>query len=333
MPSSSDHHVTRSRTQQDVSTASTAAMPALSSQGETEQSHREPAMPIITGPLSSPLPRSTDLLPTTSPFVTRKLPGVSITTSTKVPTVIPASTKRQRIPSQTPQARQRRPAVFFSVLASCAAMLIFVALFAAPLGSGQNSRSIAQTIGNFISTGPLNSFNPLQHMPTPSPTPAILTNEGYCGGTDIWGTCATAVTASGVMGTGQMQRPINGAVITQAFGHPEYQSWCGCVKPHSGIDLAAAYETPVMAADSGQVIWTGWDWSGLGWAVKINHGHYIATIYGHLARFVVKTGQNVLKGDVIAYEGSTGASTGPHLHFMVLVNNIWLDPTSYVALP
>ena len=69
-----------------------------------------------------------------------------------------------------------------------------------------------------------------------------------------------------------------------------------------------------MAADSGQVIWTGWDWSGLGWAVKISHGHYIATIYGHLQRFIVSVGQNVAKGQVIAYEGSTGASTGPHLH-------------------
>jgi len=130
-----------------------------------------------------------------------------------------------------------------------------------------------------------------------------------------------------------MQRPLKGAVITQPFGHMEYQWWCGCWKPHTGIDLAAPYGSPILAADSGQVIWTGWDWSGLGWAVKINHGHYIATIYGHLARFIVKTGQNVMKGDVIGYEGSTGASTGPHLHFMVLKNNIWFDPTLYMALP
>jgi murein DD-endopeptidase MepM/ murein hydrolase activator NlpD len=135
------------------------------------------------------------------------------------------------------------------------------------------------------------------------------------------------------MGTGQMQRPLQGAIITQVFGHPEYQSWCGCWKPHTGIDLASPYGTPVMAADSGQVIWTGWDISGLGWAVKINHGHYIATVYGHLARFIVNVGQNVMKGQVIGYEGSTGASTGPHVHFMVIVNNIWVDPTLYVQLP
>jgi murein DD-endopeptidase MepM/ murein hydrolase activator NlpD len=67
--------------------------------------------------------------------------------------------------------------------------------------------------------------------------------------------------------------------------------------------------------------------------VKINHGHSIATIYGHLARFIVTVGQNVTKGQVIAYEGSTGASTGPHVHFMVMVNNIWVDPALYMALP
>ncbi|HLG66213.1 MAG TPA: M23 family metallopeptidase [Ktedonosporobacter sp.] len=333
MPSSSDHHVTRSRNQQDITSADTAAMPVLSGSGQTRQPQVEPSMPLSTGPLSGLVPRTTDPLPTPPSLITRKLPGLSVSTSTKMPTVIPAAMKRQRSASTPPPERRRRPAVFFSALASCVVMFIFVAIFAAPLGSGQNSQTIAQTIGNFISTGQLSSFNPLQHMPTPSPTPALLTNEGYCGGTDIWGTCATAITASGLMGTGQMQRPINGAVITQYFAHPEYQSWCGCIKPHSGIDLAAAYETPIMAADSGQVIWTGWDWSGLGWAVKINHGHYIATIYGHLARFVVKTGQNVMKGDVIGYEGSTGASTGPHLHFMVLINNIWVDPTLYVALP
>src|SRR5260370_18548912 len=165
------------------------------------------------------------------------------------------------------------------------------------------------------------------------PTSSLITDEGSWGGSYIWGTCATYITASGIMGSGQMQRPIKGAVITQPFGHTEYQLWCGCWKPHTGIDLAAPYGTPVTAADNGQVIWVGSDWSGLGWAVKINHGDYIATIYGHLDHFIVKVGQNVNKGQVIRYEGSTGASTGPHVHFMVLVYNNWVDPIQYVQLP
>jgi murein DD-endopeptidase MepM/ murein hydrolase activator NlpD len=208
-------------------------------------------------------------------------------------------------------------------------MLTLVGLFVAPLDNGQHQQNIIQTLHDAIAGGSFNSFNPLQQLAKHNAE--FFNNLGNCAGTDIWRTCAA--TESGMLGTGQMQSPLPGAVITQPFANPEYQQWCGCWRPHTGIDLAMPYGTAVLAADSGQVIWTGWDWSGLGWAVKIYHGHSIATIYGHLARFVVSVGQGVTKGQVIAYEGSTGASTGPHLHFMVLVNNTWVDPTLYVPLP
>ena len=255
-------------------------------------------------------------------------------TSTKHPIVIPASAKRHRAAPLAPPRWQKRRFILPGILIGSFLIVILASIFVVPLDNGQQSHIFAQTISNLIAPGQLNSINPLQHSAPPTPTtPSQTMNEGYCGGSDIWGTCATYDTESGVMGTGQMQRPINGAVITQAFAHLEYQLWCGCWKPHTGIDLAAPYGSPLMAADSGQVIWTGWDWSGLGWAVKINHGNYIATIYGHMERFIVKVGQNVMQGQVIGYEGSTGASTGPHLHFMVLVNNIWVNPTLYVQLP
>lgn len=317
LPSSDKSQSSSSPSQQNLTAADTSPLPIL-----------PPAE------LSKPLdtPRTTGHLASTSPFTTRKLTALGSTTSTKLPILIPATEKRSRISQPTPRSRRRHPMVLISVMLSGIVMFAFATFFASPLDLGQHSQTIVQTIDGFFSSKSL-TFNPMQHVPTPTATPALLTNEGSCGGTDIWGTCATAITASGVMGTGQMAHPISGAIITQAFGLPEYQSWCGCVKPHSGIDLAAPYGTAVTAADSGQVIWTGWDWSGLGWAVKINHGHYIATIYGHLARFIVKTGQNVTKGDVIAYEGSTGASTGPHVHFMVLVNNIWVDPSQFMVLP
>lgn len=274
---------------------------------------------LTTGQLSPALPR-----------VTRQLAPLQFTTTTRLPTLIPATEKRpERLPPAPPQ---RRPLKLIIALSSSVIMLILAAFLVTPLGNGQQ-QPLTQTISNIFSFTSSGTFNPAQHIAPPTPTPALLTNDGYCGGSDIWGTCATAITESGVMGTGQMTRPIIGATITQPFGHPEYQIWCGCVKPHSGIDLAAPYGTPIMAADSGQVIWTGWDWSGLGWAVKINHGHYIATIYGHMSRFIVSVGQNVTRGQVIGYEGSTGASTGPHLHFMVLINNIWVNPIQYVALP
>ena len=252
--------------------------------------------------------------------------------TTKPLVVIPATVKRQETDTWK-RPRHRSSVVLLGILLGTMAVFIIATVFVVPLEKdhSQPSQSLAESVNNWLSEGRI--INPAEQIDPPTPTPALQTTEGYCGGSDLWGTCATAVTASGVMGTGQMQRPIRGAVITQVFGHPEYQLWCGCWKPHSGIDLAAPYGTPIMAADNGQVIWTGWDWSGLGWAVKINHGRYIATVYGHLQRFIVSVGQNVTKGQIIGYEGSTGASTGPHLHFMVLYNNIWVNPLDYVQLP
>ena len=283
---------------------------------------------------SKSLTNGHDRSPNTAKLPTTIQPGqlTSMATSTKFPVVIPASTKRRRTEPLEHNTHRRGRFLLPGVLIGSIIIFALASSFVVPLeNNSQHPSTIAQAIGNLISTGQFGEVETLQQMSTP--TSSLVTGEGYCGGNDIWGTCATYITASGVRDTGQMQRPLLGAVITQAFGHIEYQLWCGCWKPHTGIDLAAPYGTPVMAADSGQVIWAGWDWSGLGWAVKINHGYYIATIYGHLDHFIVKVGQNVTKGQVIAYEGSTGASTGPHVHFMVLVNNVWVDPTKYVQLP
>ena len=281
-----------------------------------------PEPPRITNPLRNTTEKPGD--PTMAP--------VPIT-SARLPVVIPGSGRRRQSSPQISTSPRRRPIVFAIVLSGCIVMLAAAALFVVPLDNGQEQMSSLQAFGNWISTWQFGALNPSQHVDPPTPTPALLTNDGYCGGTNLWGTCATAITASGVMGTGHLHHPILGAVITQYFGHMEYQLWCGCWRPHTGIDLAAPFGTPIMAADSGQVIWTGWDVSGLGWAVKINHGRYVATVYGHMERFIVKVGQNVTRGQVIGYEGSTGASTGPHLHFMVLYNNIWVNPLNYVQLP
>lgn len=272
---------------------------------------------------TSPLGNAGDWFTDTPPIPSTSLAGL------KPRFVIPAEKKRV----SGPLKQRRGSRILIGVLLGSILMLALTALFVAPLGASQHAQNIVQSVSDWFSSGQVGAITTSQIPVVPTSTPALMTNEGYCGGHDIWGTCATAVTASGVMGTGQMQRPILGAVITQPFAHPEYQFWCGCWKPHTGIDLAAPYGTAIMAADSGQVIWTGWDWSGLGWAVKINHGNYIATIYGHMERYIVSVGQNVTKGQVIGYEGSTGASTGPHVHFMVLINNIWVNPVLYMQLP
>ncbi|GHO43209.1 hypothetical protein KSX_13720 [Ktedonospora formicarum] len=285
--------------------------------------------------LGYPTPQS----PAMSPRVTTNpLPGSRPTRKLTRPlTYIPAPTPNARQTRKlehkiTPQVRSR-----LSIISTVGVVVVILLTIFISTPLGGSNTPLFQGVGNFILTNMQGASSISQHIATPTPTPALTTLEGSCNAPymGLWGICATAVTDSGVMGTGEMIRPMKSERITQPFGSPEYQTWCGCVKPHTGIDLAATdgYGTAVQAADDGQVIWVGWDWSGLGNAIKINHGRYIATVYGHLASFIVNVGQNVKKGDIIAYEGSTGASSGPHVHFMVVDNNSFKDPTKYLTLP
>ncbi len=88
---------------------------------------------------------------------------------------------------------------------------------------------------------------------------------------------------------------------------------------HEGIDIGVSYGTPIHAAASGTVIYCGWE-SGYGNLTVLDHGGNLATAYGHQSSIAVSCGQHVTQGDVIGYVGSTGHSTGPHLHFEVRVN-------------
>jgi murein DD-endopeptidase MepM/ murein hydrolase activator NlpD len=115
--------------------------------------------------------------------------------------------------------------------------------------------------------------------------------------------------------------PVNG-VLTSGFGW----RWG---RMHEGIDIACPSGTPVAAAAGGTVIYAGW-MSGYGNLVVIDHGGGIATAYGHNTSVAVGVGQGVGQGQVIAYSGSTGHSTGPHLHFEVRVNGQAVDPLGYL---
>ena len=98
---------------------------------------------------------------------------------------------------------------------------------------------------------------------------------------------------------------------------------------HDGVDISAPQGNPIHAAQSGQVIWAGYDGTnGFGWSVVINNCYHVSTLYGHMIGLVagLKAGDNVNQGDVIGYEGSTGWSTGPHLHISVDWNNVPIDP-------
>jgi murein DD-endopeptidase MepM/ murein hydrolase activator NlpD len=98
---------------------------------------------------------------------------------------------------------------------------------------------------------------------------------------------------------------------------------------HPGLDLGAPYGSAIHAAASGTVVWCGW-MSGYGNLVMIDHGGGIATAYGHQSRIAVGCNQQVSQGQVIGYVGSTGYSTGAHLHFEVRVNGTPVDPLGYL---
>ena len=98
---------------------------------------------------------------------------------------------------------------------------------------------------------------------------------------------------------------------------------------HKGIDIGARTGTPIYAAADGTIESASWD-RGYGNLVKISHGSGIETLYGHTSKMVVKAGQKVKKGQLIAYVGSTGHSTGPHLHFEVRLNGNSVNPLKYL---
>lgn len=121
--------------------------------------------------------------------------------------------------------------------------------------------------------------------------------------------------------------PVKGWV-TSGFG-PRISPFTEKPAWHDGLDIGAAPNTPVRAPAQGRITSTSYD-PKLGNMVRVDHGYGVETLYGHLAKAVVKEGQRVERGDVIALVGSSGLSTGPHLHYMIKVNGQALDPRKYI---
>ena len=101
-------------------------------------------------------------------------------------------------------------------------------------------------------------------------------------------------------------------------------------KMHTGIDIAASSGTNILAANAGTVITAGWN-NSYGYMVMIDHGGGIVTLYAHSSKLLVSKGTVVGRGQTIAKVGSTGMSTGPHLHFEVRVNGVYKNPRDYVS--
>ncbi|MEH2057293.1 MAG: peptidoglycan DD-metalloendopeptidase family protein [Nostoc sp.] len=134
-------------------------------------------------------------------------------------------------------------------------------------------------------------------------------------------------TSAIIRGTGVMAYPSD-APTSSPFGwriHPIL----GYRRFHAGLDFAASYGSTIRAADSGRVIFAGW-YGGYGRALIIDHGNGITTLYGHTSGLYVTEGQAVERGQAIGAVGSTGFSTGPHLHFEVRRNGTPVDPANYL---
>jgi murein DD-endopeptidase MepM/ murein hydrolase activator NlpD len=121
--------------------------------------------------------------------------------------------------------------------------------------------------------------------------------------------------------------PIHDGIITDGFGM-RYHPILRIRLMHEGIDLVADLGTNVYATGDGTVSYVG-PRGGYGTVVEINHGFGYTTLYGHLSKPLVREGQKVRRGQVIALTGDSGLSTGPHLHYEVLKNGVHVDPTAY----
>lgn len=122
-------------------------------------------------------------------------------------------------------------------------------------------------------------------------------------------------------GTGTFSYPTRGS-LSSRYG----QRWG---RSHTGIDLAASYGSTVKASDGGVIIFVGWE-GGYGKLIKIDHGGNFVSYYGHLSKYNVKVGQKVYKGQKIGAVGSTGNSTGPHLHFEIRKSGVPQNPLKYL---
>ncbi|MFV1963547.1 MAG: M23 family metallopeptidase, partial [Acidimicrobiia bacterium] len=127
--------------------------------------------------------------------------------------------------------------------------------------------------------------------------------------------------------SGRLLRPVPG-VIESGFG-PRVHPITGKTRMHTGLDMHGDAGTPILAAEDGKVIFSGIK-GGYGKAIMIDHGGGMVTLYAHQSKLLVKEGQRVVAGDVIGLIGSTGLSTGPHLHFEVRINGDPVDGEKYL---
>jgi LysM repeat protein len=160
--------------------------------------------------------------------------------------------------------------------------------------------------------------------------PIITWNPGRDIETDASGNVIGVNFAPGQSGSCGSVTPAGGSYWTNPLPNGTWMR--GFYAGHSGIDLAASTGTPIFAANSGNVLFSGFSRWGYGEAIVIEHGPILSTLYGHMSSRNVSCGQYVVAGQVIGFVGSTGNSSGPHLHFEIRFDDNPTDPSATAGI-
>lgn len=184
-------------------------------------------------------------------------------------------------------------------------------------------RSLADKFGSLAAFG---ATAVLAMAPAPAPTDDLADAEPVAGAAaPHQAPSATEVSYETVAREVAFATPVEGYAVNSNFGmrrHPV----SGKMKAHKGVDIAAPTGAPVEASAEGVVLRTGYQASGFGNFVEVRHPNGLTTVYAHLSRVEVAQGERVHQGEALGKVGSTGLSTGPHLHFEVRKDGIQMNP-------
>jgi murein DD-endopeptidase MepM/ murein hydrolase activator NlpD len=155
-------------------------------------------------------------------------------------------------------------------------------------------------------------------------TPPLVSRGNRPPSIEAGAVCRTSARAASLRGVSR--QPLMNGRLTSGFG-VRVDPLLGGIRMHSGVDIAAPMGSPIFATESGKVSSAGWQ-GGYGLFVAIQHLSGLQTRYGHMSRLNVQSGQWVQKGEIIGFVGSTGRSTGPHLHYEVRLKGQSINPLS-----
>ena len=195
----------------------------------------------------------------------------------------------------------------------------------------QGNNLSADTVGDYahpnIAVG-TTIFAPGASKPFTDWTVSLFTRDEAASSKTLWGEGKCAPVVGGLTGTGSYEWPTSEHYISGYEYSPETNHW--------GIDIGGKTGNPIYATDSGVVVYAGWTDLGYGNVIAIDHGQNadgktVQSVYAHLSSIAVSCGTSIYQGAIIGYMGSTGHSTGPHLHFELIMGSMRVNPHAYLG--